>query len=126
DTTHGGGHVAMLVISPKGKSGYKSTTTYQHQSTLRLLMEALGMSNFPAAAANAPDMSEFFGSSSSSSPSATPSTTASGCAASSTGVRICSPTNGQSVSSPVQILAGATSGSGITTMQVYVDNQLDY
>lgn len=124
DTTHGGGHVAMLVISPKGKSGYKSGATYQHQSTLRLIMEALGMSNFPAAAANAPDMSEFFGSSSS--PSATPSTTASGCAASSTGVRICSPSNGQTVSSPVQILAGATSGSGITTMQVYVDNQLAY
>jgi len=39
DTTQGGGHVAMLVISPKSKQGYRSTTLYQHESALRLAAE---------------------------------------------------------------------------------------
>src|SRR5437868_6457284 len=60
DWDNGGGHVAALIISPKAKSGYKSTTTYQHQSTLRLILRALGISSFPGAAAGAADMSEFF------------------------------------------------------------------
>lgn len=60
DTTHGGGHVATFIISPKVKPGYQSTTLYQHESTLRLTMKALGISDFPGAAATAPDMTEFF------------------------------------------------------------------
>jgi hypothetical protein len=62
DTSHGGGRVAMLVIGPQVKSGYRSTTFYQHQSTLRLIAQALGMSSFPGAAASAPSMGEFFAS----------------------------------------------------------------
>lgn len=34
DTAHGGGHVPMLILSPKAKAGYQSTNLYQHQSTL--------------------------------------------------------------------------------------------
>jgi acid phosphatase len=60
DTAHGGGHVAALVISPKGKRAFHSTTFYQHESTLRLLLEALGLSSFPGRAANAPNAIEFF------------------------------------------------------------------
>jgi acid phosphatase len=60
DNTNGGGRVAWLVVSPKAKRGYQSTTLYQHQSTLRLTLEALGISVFPGAAAAAPAMSEFF------------------------------------------------------------------
>jgi acid phosphatase len=60
DNAHGGGRVAWVVISPKAKPGYQSTTLYQHQSTLRLTLEALGISMFPGAAATAPAMSEFF------------------------------------------------------------------
>jgi phosphatidylinositol-3-phosphatase len=60
DTAGGGGHVPAIIVSPKAKSGYKSTTTYQHQSTLRLILQALGVTAFPGAAANAPDMGEFF------------------------------------------------------------------
>jgi phosphatidylinositol-3-phosphatase len=60
DTSHGGGHIAMLMIGPQVKRGYKSTITYQHQSTLRLIEQALGMSSFPGAAASAPSMGEFF------------------------------------------------------------------
>jgi phosphatidylinositol-3-phosphatase len=60
DTTHGGGHVAMVLVSPSVKAGYQSTTLYQHESTLRLTMEGLGVTDLPGAAATAPDMVEFF------------------------------------------------------------------
>ncbi|PYO94375.1 MAG: hypothetical protein DMD62_05965 [Gemmatimonadetes bacterium] len=59
-STHGGGKVAWTVVSPFAKRGYQSTTSYQHQSTLRLMLQALGVSAFPGQAATAPDMSEFF------------------------------------------------------------------
>ena len=60
DNTNGGGRIAWLVAGPKAKRGYRSTTLYQHQSTLRLTLEALGITRFPGAAATAPAMSEFF------------------------------------------------------------------
>jgi phospholipase C len=60
DTSHGGGHVATIIISPKAKSNYKSSTLYQHQSTLRLILVSLGIKNFPGQAGSAPDMTEFF------------------------------------------------------------------
>ncbi len=60
DTQHGGGHVAFVVVGPKLKPSYRSTTLYQHESTLRMLMKRLGLTSFPGAAATAPDMDEFF------------------------------------------------------------------
>ena len=60
DNTNGGGRVAWVAVSPKSKPGYQSTTLYQHQSTLRLILKGLGVNVFPGAAASAPDMSEFF------------------------------------------------------------------
>jgi acid phosphatase len=62
DTTDGGGHIAPVLWGPIVKAGYTqtSTTLYQHQSMLRTLMESLGLSDPPAAAATAPSMSEFF------------------------------------------------------------------
>jgi acid phosphatase len=60
DTQHGGGHVAMLVISPSAKKDYKSSTFYQHQSTCRLVLQGLGMSSFPSSCSSAPQMGEFF------------------------------------------------------------------
>jgi len=60
DIAHGGGHVPMLVISPRAKSGFQSTTFYQHQSTLRLLIEGTGTAGFPGVSGAAPDMAEFF------------------------------------------------------------------
>ena len=59
DTSHGGGRVATLVISPKAKAGFQSQTFYQHQSALRLILSSLGVTNFPGASASAPDMGEF-------------------------------------------------------------------
>ncbi|HEY1769474.1 MAG TPA: alkaline phosphatase family protein [Chthoniobacterales bacterium] len=61
DDTHGGGRVAWVAISPKfSRPGYQSTTVYQHQNTLRLMMQGLGLRKFPGAAKSAADMSEFF------------------------------------------------------------------
>jgi len=45
---------------PLAKAGYQSTTLYQHESTLRLMMEGLGVTDLPGAAATAPEMTEFF------------------------------------------------------------------
>ncbi|HEV8399069.1 MAG TPA: alkaline phosphatase family protein [Gemmatimonadales bacterium] len=60
DNTNGGGRIVWVVVSPKAKRGYQSTTLYQHQSTLRLTLEALGVTVFPGAGATAPAMAEFF------------------------------------------------------------------
>ena len=60
DWNHGGGHIATVIISPKAKAGFKSTTFYQHQSTLRLILQGLGITKFPGTAATAPEMGEFF------------------------------------------------------------------
>src|SRR5690349_7292709 len=61
DNTNGGGRVYWVAVSPtKSKRGYVSTTLYQHQSTLRLMLKGLGVTSFPNDAATAPDMSEFF------------------------------------------------------------------
>src|SRR6185437_12792945 len=58
DTSHGGGHVAAVFWGPIGKRGYQQTsdTTYQHESMLLTIMDALGLSNPPGLAANAPSM----------------------------------------------------------------------
>jgi phosphatidylinositol-3-phosphatase len=60
DTTHGGGHVATLIVSPKAKRGFKSANLYQHQNALRLTMRALGLTSYPGAASTAWDMGTFF------------------------------------------------------------------
>jgi phospholipase C len=60
DVAHGGGHVPTLVISSQAKMGYQSQTVYQHESTLRLILESSGVTVFPGMAAGAPDMAEFF------------------------------------------------------------------
>jgi acid phosphatase len=60
DTDHGGGHVPAVIVSSLAKAGYQSTTLYQHESTLRLMMEGLGLTDLPGAAATAPQMTEFF------------------------------------------------------------------
>jgi hypothetical protein len=60
DVQNFGGHVAAVFVSPLAKPGYKSTTFYQHASTLRLMLKGLGVSDLPGAAATASDMGEFF------------------------------------------------------------------
>lgn len=62
DIAHGGGHVAAVLWGPIVKAGYRqqSATVYLHESMLRTTMELLGLPNPMGAAANAPDMGEFF------------------------------------------------------------------
>jgi hypothetical protein len=60
DLSHIGGHVPFIIVGPKVKTGYQSTTFYQHQCTLRLVLSTLGINSFPGASAVAPDMGEFF------------------------------------------------------------------
>lgn len=60
DLANFGGHVPAIILSPKSKTGYQSTTLYQHQSVLRLALKALGVTDLPGDAATAPDMGEFF------------------------------------------------------------------
>ena len=59
DNTMGGGKVAWVVVGPGVKKGHSSTTTYQHESTLRLVSKLIGLPDFPGASASAPDMGEF-------------------------------------------------------------------
>jgi acid phosphatase len=60
DLANNGGHVPTILIGGKVRSAYQSTTMYQHQSGLKLTMQLLGVTDYPGAAASAPDMSEFF------------------------------------------------------------------
>jgi phosphatidylinositol-3-phosphatase len=61
-TINGGGHVETVIIGPSwlSKPSYRSTTFYQHQSVLRMMMKALAVFSYPNASARAPDMGEFF------------------------------------------------------------------
>ncbi len=60
DTQSGGGHIAAVLAGPVVKPGFKSTTIYQHASTLRMTLKRLGVTNYPGNAASAPEMDEFF------------------------------------------------------------------
>jgi acid phosphatase len=62
DTAYGGGHVAPVFWGPEVKVGYQqaSSTVYQHESMLLTMVDALGLSDPPGAAASAPSMGEFF------------------------------------------------------------------
>lgn len=55
-----GGQVAAVIVSPLAKAGYKSTTHYEHASSMRLMLKGLGVTDLPGAAATAADMDEFF------------------------------------------------------------------
>jgi acid phosphatase len=60
DITNGGGHVATVVLGAHVKTGFSSSTLFQHQDTLRLILEALSVSDRPNGTANAHSMAEFF------------------------------------------------------------------
>jgi acid phosphatase len=60
DNANGGGHVVTVMVGAQVKTGFSSTTFYQHQSTLRVILDLLKVSDLPNAAAPAPSMAEFF------------------------------------------------------------------
>jgi hypothetical protein len=55
-------------------------------------------------------------------PTPTPTPPPSGCTASAVGVKVCSPTSGATVASPVHFTAAAKSTHPITVMRIYIDN----
>ena len=108
-----GGRIVVGMIGPQVKAGYRSTRLYHHQSVLRTMLELEGdETSFPAAAATAPDMGEFFKSTSTiDSPLGS--------------VSILAPTS-SSPTSPVHMEADATSGNPIVAMRLYVDGSSVY
>lgn len=66
DTQFGGGNVAWIAAGPDVNphyppaKSYTPLTVYQHQSTLRFMLELAGVSVFPGASSTAPDMWEFY------------------------------------------------------------------
>ncbi len=58
DNTNGGGLVATVLLGTNVKAGYLATGMYQHQSLLRLMLEAQGVSALPGASAGAASMDE--------------------------------------------------------------------
>lgn len=102
-----GAAVYTAVIGPKVKPHTVSGTPYKHENTLRTMLDALGIRNYPGASATASDMSDFF-STSSSKPD----------------VIVSAPANGATMSSPVPLQASATAAAGhsIGGWWVYVDS----
>ena len=60
DLVNGGGKVAWVMTGAHVKAGFKSTTFYQHQSTLRLVLDLLRVADHPGNSATAATMGEFF------------------------------------------------------------------
>jgi acid phosphatase len=57
----GGGHIAAVLAGAHfAPGGCVSDTVFNHESILRLSLRALGVDEFPGAAAHAPDLGEFF------------------------------------------------------------------
>jgi phosphatidylinositol-3-phosphatase len=103
-----GGRIVVAMYGPQVKAGYKSVTTYHHQSVLRTMLEALGETSFfPGAAQTAPDMREFFKNNVAGSVSGS--------------VTISAPTSSTVTGPGVPAAASATSVNPITFMRLYVD-----
>lgn len=108
-----GGHIPVILIGPRVKAGYKSTKTYHHSSVLRTILEMMGTTTgFPAKANTAPDMREFFKTSSSAPLAST--------------VKITAPTTSTVVGTSVHLAATASGPHPITAMRIYVDNVSKY
>lgn len=60
DAANGGGQVAVVLAGSHVKTGFRSTTFYQHENVLRLVLDLLRVNDRPGAAATAASMNEFF------------------------------------------------------------------
>jgi hypothetical protein len=103
-----GSAVYTALIGPQVIPHTVSAVRYKHENTLRTILEALGIKNYPGASATAAAMSDFFDVDGINKPQVT----------------VAAPTSGTSVSSPVSLQASAspTSGHTITGWCVYVDS----
>ena len=60
----GQGQVYTTLIGPNIKPAYVSTNFYQHQNSLRTMLDSLGIHSYPGGSNGAADMSDFFSSTS--------------------------------------------------------------
>jgi len=60
DLIHGGGQVALVIVGPKVKTAFRSTTFYQHQDLLKMIATYIGIDANIGDAAAASAMTEFF------------------------------------------------------------------
>ena len=60
DTAGGGGHVATVIVGAHVKAAFQGATVFQHESTLRLVLDLLRVSDHPGKSATAAEMTEFF------------------------------------------------------------------
>lgn len=58
--TTGGGHIPLVLVGAHVRSGFQSTTFYQHQSVLLLMTNLLQLNDHPGLSSSAPSMAEFF------------------------------------------------------------------
>jgi hypothetical protein len=106
-----GASVYTALIGPQVVPHTVSSIPYKHENALRTIVDSLGITTYPGAAATADDMFDFF-----TIDRSTPE------------VVVGSPAEGASLSSPVSIEASAfaTSGHHISGWQVYVDSVSRY
>lgn len=60
DVQGGGGHVPMVMAGTGVKLGLRSSSRHDHAGLLRLVLQALGVQQYPGASAGAASLSEFF------------------------------------------------------------------
>lgn len=60
DTANGGGQVATVLVGSHVRTGFRSGTFFQHQNTLRLILDLLQVPDHPGGSAIAASMNEFF------------------------------------------------------------------
>jgi hypothetical protein len=106
-----GASVYAALIGPKVTPHVVSNLPYKHENALRTMLDALGITTYPGAAATAADMSDFFVTETSKPQ-----------------VVVAFPASGASVSSPVLLQASAfpTTGHSVSGWSVYVDSVTAY
>lgn len=60
DPNNCGGHIWYVLIGPKVKRGYQSSTHYMQGSQLRMFCDLLGLTSCPGDGSTSPSMTEFF------------------------------------------------------------------
>ena len=102
-----GASVYTALIGPKVIPHTVSSVLYHHENSLRTILDALGIKNYPGASATAADMSDFFDKNDNKPE-----------------VTVTSPVNNSSVGSPVLVQASASPSPGhtISGWVIYVDS----
>jgi phosphatidylinositol-3-phosphatase len=101
-----GGRTPTLVIGPRVKAGYESTTYYRNANMLKTVCVAMGLTTCPGAAQDAEPMADFFTSDTSSQTQPD-------------GVVISIPGSGATVTGTVHLVASASESQAVSQTQVW-------